>query len=230
MIIVGIETSTRLGSAALVSENEIVAEYIINTKSHSEQVLREIDQILLSAGKSLEECEAVAVSIGPGSFTGLRIGVSTAKALAFAMNRPILGISTLEALAWNLPFPCGLVCPMIDARKSEVYTALYQWSKGKLRVLIPEMAVSPETMIHRLDRSCKTIFVGNGSHLYEEMIRAEFGEKAEFSPWHHNFPRASVVAGLGLHRLALHQVDRIETLVPTYLRPSDAEVNWAKKP
>ena len=100
MIIIGIETATKAGSAALVSESEIVAEYLLNVRSQSEQLLKEIDQILVDGGKSLEECDAVAISLGPGSFTGLRIGVCTAKALAFAMQKPVVGISALEALAW----------------------------------------------------------------------------------------------------------------------------------
>jgi len=235
MIILGIETATKAGSAALVSESEIVAEYLLVAKRHIEQILREIDQILIDAGRLLEECDGVAVSIGPGSFTGLRIGVSTAKTLAFAIQKPIFGISTLEAMACNLPFASGYLCPMIDARKGEVYTALYQWVEGTLRAIISERAVSPMTMIHQvamihqLDRSHRIIFMGNGSNLYEGMILSEFGESAEFAPQHHNYPKASVVAGLGLNRLALQQFDRVEALIPTYLRPSDAEVNWAQK-
>ena len=263
MIILGIETATKAGSAALVSEHEIVAEYLLNIRSYSEQLLKEIDQILVDAGKSVEECEAVAVSLGPGSFTGLRIGVSTAKALAFAIQKPVLGISTLEAMAHNLPFVSGYLCPMLDARKEEVYTALYQWVEGKLMVLISERVVSPASMIHQvamihqasmvhqvakihqldqldqldqsdqsnrldqldqldqsirldqsdqLDRSHKIIFMGNGSRLYEGMILSEFGESAEFCPRHHNYPKASVVAGLGLNRLNLQQFDRVEDL------------------
>jgi len=230
LIVLGIETATSAGSVALVSENEVLAEYLLNNmRSHAEQVLRGIDHIIADTGRSLEECEAIAVSIGPGAFTGLRIGVSTAKALAYAIHKPILGISTLEALAWNLPFISDYVCPMLDARKKEVYTALYQWVDRKLKVLIPEQAVSPLTMINHLDRSQKILFLGSGSILYAKMICAEFGEKAEFPPLYHSFPRASIIASLGLNRLVLQQFDNVETLVPTYLRLSDAEINWAKK-
>ncbi|MEW6379366.1 MAG: tRNA (adenosine(37)-N6)-threonylcarbamoyltransferase complex dimerization subunit type 1 TsaB [bacterium] len=230
MIILGIETATRTGSIALVSEDEVLAEYLISgIKSHAEQLLRGIDQVLTDTGRSLAECAGIAVSIGPGSFTGLRIGVSTAKALAFAAGKPIVGVPTLEALAANLPFTSCSICPLLDARKKEVYTALYQWTEGELQVLVPERAVSPLDMINQLDRSRRTIFIGNGSRLYERLIREEFGKEAEFSPQSHNCPRASIVASLGLKRLTLQQSDRAETLVPTYLRPSDAEIHWSHK-
>lgn len=230
MIVLGMETATESGGVALVSENEVLAEYLLNNiRGHAEHVLRGIDQILTDTGRSLEECGAIAVSIGPGSFTGLRIGVSTAKALAWAIQKPIMGISTLQALTCNLPFTSDFICPMLDARRKEVYTALYQRVEGKLILLIQEKAISPLAMIGQLDRSKKTIFVGNGARVYEKMIREEFGKRAEFAPSYHNYPRASTIASLGLERLALQQFDRAETLVPTYLRLSDAEVNLAKK-
>jgi len=230
MMVLGIETATRAASVALVSEEEILAEYILSgVKSHAEQLLRGIDQILSDTGKSLTECAGIAVSVGPGSFTGLRIGVSTAKALAWAANLPIVGISTLRAMAANIPHAAYPICPVLDARKREVYTALYKWVEGELQAVIPEQVVSAADMIHQLDRSLKIIFIGNGSRLYQGMIQEQFGKQAEFSPQSHDCPRASTVASLGLKRLLAQQFDLVQTLVPTYLRPSDAEINWSQK-
>ncbi|MGA1875058.1 MAG: tRNA (adenosine(37)-N6)-threonylcarbamoyltransferase complex dimerization subunit type 1 TsaB [bacterium] len=229
MVVLGIETATRAGSVALVREGESLAEYLVShISTHSEWLLKGIDQILSDAGMALSGCDAIAVSIGPGSFTGLRIGVSTAKALAYAIHKPILGISTLEALSYNLLYTPHYICPMIDARKNEVFTALYQWIQGELKVLIPERAIPPLEMIHQLDCSQRTIFPGNGSFLYGKLIQAEFGAQAEFPPPYHNLPRASIVAGLGLSRLTQGQRDSVETLVPKYLRLSDAEISWVK--
>ena len=230
-MVLGIETATRAGSVSLVNEDEILAEYLVNNvTSHAERLLKGIDQIISDTNTSVEECDAIAVSIGPGSFTGLRIGVSTAKAFAYTLQKPIIGISTLEALSYNLSFVSQhYICPMIDARKKEVFTALYQWIGGKLETIIPEKTVSPFYMISQLDRSQKTIFLGNGSQLYAHMIQTEFGPKALFSPVYHNLPRSSIVASLGLNRFIEKKYDAVETLVPKYLRLSDAEINWVKK-
>jgi tRNA threonylcarbamoyladenosine biosynthesis protein TsaB len=230
MIVLGIETATMAGSVAVVKENSLMAELVIDSvKSHSERLLKSIDQVLEASQILVEKCDAVAVSIGPGSFTGLRIGVSTAKAIAFAIQKPIIGISTLEVLSCNLPFACGLICPMLDARKKEVFTALYEWIDKRLKIIASERVLPPAKMINTLDRSQETIFLGNGAQLYREFIRSEFGEKAVFPPIYHNFPRASVVASLGMKRLVQKHTDSVETLVPKYLRLSDAEINWAQK-
>ena len=231
MMVLGIETATMAGSVSLVNEHEILAEYLVNNvTSHAERLLEEIDQILIDTNKSTEECDAVAVSIGPGSFTGLRIGVSTAKAFAYAIQKPIIGVSTLEVLSCNLSFVSHhCICPMIDAKKKEVFTALYKWVDGKLEMIIPEKTVPPLYMIDQLDHSQETIFLGNGSQLYATAIQTKFGHKGIFAPFYHNLPKASIVAGIGLSRFMEKKYDAVETLVPKYLRLSDAEINWTKK-
>lgn len=230
MIVLGIETATIAGSVALISEDEVLAEYMVNTtEGHAETLLRKIDQIFHDTNRAPQECEAVAVSLGPGSFTGLRIGVCTAKAFAFALQKPVVGVSTLEALASNLAFVSEAICPLIDARKGEVYTALYQWEKEKLAVLIPEQVTSPITIIDQLDSSQKMYFLGSGAQFYRSSIQERFGSKAIFSPPSLRFPRASIVAGIGIARLSQGYFDTVDALIPRYLRLSDAEIHWQQK-
>ncbi len=236
MILIGIETSTMAGSVALVNEQEVLAEYFLNiTTSHAERLLKSIDQILSETETPIEKCEAIAVSIGPGSFTSLRLGVTTAKAMAYALKKPIIGISTLEVLAYNIPFSSYYICPMIDAKKGDVFTALYQWinggingTKGELKEVIHEKTIPPLGMIRQLDSFEKIVFLGNGSRVYAGMIQAELGERASFPLFSYHYPLARLVACLGLECLSHQQIDEVKTIVPKYLRLSDAEINRAK--
>ena len=227
MLVLGIETATLTGSVALADNNGIIAEHLLNTEDpHSERLLKGIDQILTNAKLSIEACDGIAVSIGPGSFTGLRIGVVTAKTLAYTLQKPLTGVSTLEVLTHNLPLTAGFICPMIDARRKEVYTALYEWKGEKLEVILPEAVISPEKMLDTLACSRKTIFIGNGANLYKLLIQEKRKDKAQFAPEYLNYPKACVVANLGFQRINKKKLDSISFLVPNYLRLSDAEINW----
>lgn len=230
MLVLGIDTSTLAGSVALINEREILAEYLINsTNNHGERLLKGIDLILEETEKTVQECGAIGVSIGPGSFTGVRIGVSTAKTLAYLLQKPIIGLSSLEVLANNLPLASSFICPMLDAKKNEVYTALYQWLDGELKPLIPEGVISPLDMLGQVKGYSPIVFLGNGANAYSGIIQKEYGEEAAFALSCHNVPRASVVAALALKRLIKNQCDSAKDLVPRYLRLPDAEINRAKK-
>ena len=176
----GLETATWMGSVALVDDKVgILGELNIkSTASHSERLIPSIDRLFKETGKRLKECQVVCVSIGPGSFTGLRIGLATAKGLAFAADKPIVGISTLDILASGIPFARFPICPIIDARKKEVFTSIYEWHNLDLIRLEPEMAIKPESLIKKITKT--TIFVGNGLITYGDIFRQELKSKALF--------------------------------------------------
>jgi tRNA threonylcarbamoyladenosine biosynthesis protein TsaB len=215
-----------MGSVALVDDKEgVFAETnITSTASHSERLIPSIDRLFRETGKKLEECDVVCVSIGPGSFTGLRIGLATAKGLAFAADKPIVGISTLETLARGIPFSRFPICPIIDAKKKEIFTSIYEWHKLDLLSLEPEMAIKPDSLVKKIIKP--TIFVGNGLFPYGDIFRQKLKSKALFVSHSYNFPRASILCELGLKRLTQNRVSKPEDLVPVYIRPSEAELKW----
>ncbi len=229
MRVLGIDTSTQCGSIGLVEGQQILCEYMLNRKmSHSERVLKTIDRVLEDSGVSIGEIDGFAISIGPGSFTGLRIGVSAVKGLAFATGKRVAGVSTLDALAQNIKYSPYLICPLLDARKGEVYTALYRnTGKDGLIKIVHEMAIKPIDLIEGIDE--KALFLGNGVYPYRNLIRHKLGDMAHIAPSHFNFIHGAVVAQLGRQNLENGQYLDLEGFVPQYLRKSDAELNWKGK-
>jgi tRNA threonylcarbamoyladenosine biosynthesis protein TsaB len=228
MYILGIETATKTGSVAVVSENGVVAQYSLSIEvTHSERLMSTVDRVLKDTGIPLAEMNGFAVSIGPGSFTGLRIGLSTVKGLAFATGKPVAAVPTLQALARNLPYAAYPVCPLLDARKSEVYGALYQYEGADLVQMMPEAAIPINELAERI--SGKTIFTGEAAHIYRAEIKKQVGDRALFAPFSAVLPSAATVAetGLGIiHRGA--QADP-GSLTPMYIRRPEAEVAWEKR-
>src|SRR5512138_896658 len=176
MLVLGIETSTRQGGAALVGDEGLVSEYTLNVEvTHSERLLPAIDRMLHDAGATLATLGGLAVSIGPGSFTGLRIGLSTAKGLAYATGLPVVGVPSLEALAWAVPAARWPVCAVLDARKQEVYAALFQHEPTGLRRIIEDRALAPEALCELIRKP--TLFVGDGVAAYGELFARLLGER-----------------------------------------------------
>jgi tRNA threonylcarbamoyladenosine biosynthesis protein TsaB len=223
MLVLGIETSTMHGGVALLDQQGLRAEYLLNVKAtHTERLLPSIDQVLRDAGVTLEQVAGLAVAVGPGSFTGLRIGLSTAKGLAAASGRPLVGVPTLEAIAWCLPFCAHPVCPVLDARKGQVYCALYRHDGEQLYPIMDEAALSPDALVSRIDEP--TVFIGEGLSVYGDVLAERLGSKALFPPESHRGGRASAVADLGRRRLLQGERDDVARLAPRYLRPSEAEL------
>src|SRR5512141_2285027 len=159
MLILGIETSTKTGSVAVVSEHGVIAQYSLNIEvTHSERLMATVDRVLKDTGLSLAAMDGYAVAVGPGSFTGLRIGISTVKGLALATGKPIAAVPTLLALAWNVPHAAYPVCPLLDARKNEVYAALYNLDSGVPVPKMPETVIALSSLAAQI--SGKTIFTG----------------------------------------------------------------------
>lgn len=228
MNILGIDTSTTSGSVAILKDEEIVAELTLNLrKTHSERLLPSIDNLLRECGLGLEDMDAIAVTTGPGSFTGLRIGLSSAKGLGWALNKPILGVSTLLSLACNIPYSSYTICPILDARKGEVYSSLFSMRDGALVREMEDMVLKPEHLAERL--AGEVLFLGDGIKKYGEYFKKHSKKKGapRFAPpalWN---IRASNVCRLGLFALNRGEGKGAKEVSLDYIRPSEAELKTA---
>ena len=223
MIVLGIETATYTGSVALVDERHQFALYELGIRrTHSERLLKAIQCILEDTAFTLRDIQGIAVSIGPGSFTGIRIGLSTAKGLCFANNLPLAAVCTLDAMASRFPFSRVPVCPMLDARKKEVYTALYDMKTEQPVPVLNPRVIGPDEFLE--DISEPTLFLGNGALLYQERIVRKLGDGALFPPVHLSQPSSAAVARLGLGMLQKGEQANLYEIEPIYLRMSEAQL------
>ena len=229
MRVLAVDTSTRSCSVAVVEQNDLLAEVTSgNSQTHSRQLMSMIHSALGLAGLSLSMTDGLSFIYGPGSFTGLRIGVSTILGLAAATRKPIVGISGLDALAMQAIVPDMMICPLIDARRNEVYCARYRWVNGELVKEAAEQVLSPELAISGLNTP--TLFTGNGAMLYQAMIRGLLGDFARFALNCQNTPRASTVAWISMKRFEIGDVDDIYRFEPMYIRRPDAKMPAPFKP
>jgi tRNA threonylcarbamoyladenosine biosynthesis protein TsaB len=227
MKLLAIETSTLTGAVGLMEDDAAVAEYRLSIAvTHSERLLAAVDALLTAARWTLGDVDALAVAVGPGSFTGLRIGVSTVKSLAFATGKPLCAVPTLDALAACLPFAAHPVCPILDARKDEVYTALYRTTDGRPERLWEYRAIGPAALAEALEREAggPVVFLGDGVGPWRDLLGGALGGRARFAP-----PALRLPSALSLAALAREALDRGETvdpagLVPLYVRRSEAEL------
>lgn len=225
MKILGVDSSGLVASAAILSGDAIVAEFTVNNKqTHSQTLLPMIKEVVDYAGIPLEELDAIAVAAGPGSFTGLRIGSATVKGLGLVLDKPIIPVPTLEGLAYQLAEADGFICPIMDARRNQVYTGVYEMREGELISVIDQCAMDIHDLLKELAKyPVKVHFLGDGVPVYEEIIREEIVNEYRFAPCHLSRQRAAAVAALG--ERYYHQ-GRIETAAehrPVYLRKSQAE-------
>jgi len=227
MRILATDTSTKIGSVALVEDESLVAEYTLNvSETHSARLMPTIDRILEDAAVTIDEIDAVAVAIGPGSFTGLRIGLATFKGLALAAEKRLVAVPTLDALAFSIPFCEHMVCPILDARMGEVYAAFYRFKDGVCEKLSADMVLPVEEAFRDVSES--VVILGDGIALYRDRIVALLKDRAMFAPQRLWAPRAVNVAVLAKYRLDRGEADDVETLEPIYLRKSEAERKWGK--
>jgi tRNA threonylcarbamoyladenosine biosynthesis protein TsaB len=225
MRLLAIETSTMLGGVAVVGDEGLVVELRVNVKAaHSARLMSELEHALRASGLTLRELDALAVSSGPGSFTGLRIGLSTAKGLSFATGLPVVAVPTLEAFAWELAFSAHPVCPMLDARKRQVYAGVFLRRGEEMERLVPEASVRARDLALSLTGHEKVVFAGQGAVLYEADIREALGDRALFAPAHLMVPSPASVAWLGLRKARAGEFSEPAALSPTYLRKSEAEL------
>lgn len=216
MRVLAVETSTLSGGAALLDGERVVGEYVLDVRvTHSERLMAAIDQLLSDAAWTARDLEGLAVAVGPGSFTGLRVGLSTVKGLALALSIPVAAVPTLDAMAAMLPFAALPVCPVLDARKREVYASLYRWDGLGMRREWDYLAVAPEELSRRLDEP--VIVVGDGADAISSPCARRVAPPRRG-------PAPGVVGALGHARLAIGDTVPIAELAPIYLRPSEAEL------
>ncbi len=222
-LVLAIETATPHGGVAIVGE-ELRGEISLNTQeTHSRRLLREVDFLLSRLNLSLKDLSGLAVSMGPGSFTGLRIGLATAKGLHLATGLPLVGVCTLEALAFNASLTPKLICPVLDARRKQVYTALYRAPQPEtLEEIWPPSLLSPARLVSRI--SLPTLFLGDGLKAFGPFWKERLGELFSQAPRHLNHLRPAHVGFLARKRLLQGKVDDPYRLLPLYLRPSEAEL------
>jgi tRNA threonylcarbamoyladenosine biosynthesis protein TsaB len=221
MNILAIDTASRTCSVAVSRDADILAEITDGGgETHSRHLMDMVDRALALSVGSLEAIQALAVNRGPGSFTGVRIGISTAKGLAAAAGIPLVGVSGLAALAWQSAPTARVICPMLDARRREVYCARYRFEAGRLVELAPETVCAPEDAVRDLAAPC--VLIGDGALAYRSRLQALLGCDFEMAPAFQHPIRAGVLAHIARPRLERSEND-LQTLVPMYLRPSYAQ-------
>ena len=222
MRLLALETATLAGGAALLDDGRLVGESRLNIAlTHSERLMAVIDRLLQDCGWEATSLGGLAVSIGPGSFTGLRVGAATAKGLALALEVPVAPVPTLDALAATLPFADAPVCPLLDARRNEVYCSLYRWTGAAMERLWDYLALPPETAAARLD--APVIVLGDGVAACRPYL-ARLGAGLREADPVHSLPSPAVVGALGHAILVAGGGIPAEQLAPLYLRPSEAEL------
>jgi tRNA threonylcarbamoyladenosine biosynthesis protein TsaB len=238
MLILAVETSTFTGSVALVEgamEGEaspslrVIGETTLQvSETHSSRLMPTIDRLLRETSLPVQKVQGIAVGLGPGSFTGLRIAVSTVKGLAFALRVPVAGVPTLDALANNIRYASTQVCPVLDARKKEVYAALFRGDgEGHLKKISEDWVLGPEDLCSRISEA--TVLVGNGTEVYAEIFRRRLGSRALFAPPELSFPRAANVARLALPAFQRGEKLDLFTFTPIYVRRSEAEIHRERR-
>jgi tRNA threonylcarbamoyladenosine biosynthesis protein TsaB len=225
MKILAVDTASKSSSAAVISKDRVLAESVLLTgETHSKTLMGVIGGVLQHSGLLLDDIDAYAVTTGPGSFTGLRIGISIVKGLASSGNKPIAGVSALDALALQVSFSNYLLCPMLDARRNEVYFAKYRCDQnGEMKKETEDSVGLPGKVISAIQEPC--LFIGDGSTVYHDLIADKMGDLASFAPLFTNMVRASAVGHLGSIKIKNNDTYNAKTLEPVYLRKSDAEIN-----
>ena len=224
MILLAVDTSTPSGSVAVLDGRNILVEHFEHRRiSHSDRLMPAIHSALKETGMTINEVEGFAVSLGPGSFTALRVGLATIKGLALGAGRPVCGINTLEAIAWPLRFSKLSICPLIDARKKQVFAALFRPDgRGVLAREARDASLTPRALAHSLAEP--VLFAGNGLFLYGEFLEKEAPPGSLFADASLWYSRASVIGLLAQPRLASGKHDSLAELKAHYVRRSEAEI------
>lgn len=230
MLILAIDSATPSAGVALLDNEKLFYEEISNfKKTHSQNLMPMVDRALKTGDFSINDISAIAVTVGPGSFTGLRIGMGTVKGLSLAADKPVVAISTLETIAYNLSGTSSLVAVLLDARKQEVYTAFYDVSGFFPIALSEELAISPEEFVdlayelkvkHNYE---KIILLGDGYYPYADFFTNSLGNTLAKAPSHLMLPRPTALGNLAIEKIRNNEYSDIFSLSPVYLRLSEAE-------
>lgn len=231
MRVLAMDTSSMVASVALIDDEKILGEITFNyKKQHSTILIPMVDRLLTSLDMDIRDVDSVACACGPGSFTGLRIGVSTAKGLCHGAGKPLIGVPTLDGLAYNMAYAPGIICPIMDALRDNVYVSMYRWNKDAMARLQDYMAISVDELIQKLNIYGENIiFLGDGALIQKERLKKEMGDRAQFAPPHLRLQKASSIGYCALKRLQKGDIDNYLNFAPFYLRKSQAEREYEKK-
>lgn len=231
MKILGLDSSGLVASIAVIENDNLLGEYTVNyKKTHSQTLLPMLDEVARMIELELGTIDAIAIAGGPGSFTGLRIGSATAKGLGLALDKPIVNVPTVNALACNLVGHKDMVCPLMDARRNQTYTGLYRFVQNEFQVLREQCAVGIDEIIEDINgRGEPVVFLGDGVPVFTPYIEEHCKVAYSFAPAHMNKQRAGAVAWLGMQYFAEGHCESAEEHKPDYLRLSQAERERAAK-
>lgn len=237
MKILALDSSGLVASVAVVEDDgvnsSLLAEYTVNyKKTHSQTLFPMLDEIARMIELDLNTIDAIAVAAGPGSFTGLRIGSATAKGLGLALDKPLVHVPTVDALAYNLYGTDRVICPLMDARRNQVYTGIYEFRNNELSVIEPQMAVGIDVIAGKLRAlGREVVFLGDGVPVFRKALMEELMQGMDFSfaPAHLNKQRAGAVAALAVSYVRAGKIETAAEHRPDYLRPSQAERERAEK-
>lgn len=231
MKVLAVDTSSDVASVAVLERDRVLSEFTIHhKKTHSQKLLPMISEVLRSLELTPGDIDLFAASSGPGSFTGLRIGVTTVKAMAYAAKKPVVGVPTLDALAYNIPLCDRLVCPLMDARNNQVYTAIYGWDKDIPVNITEYMGIPINELADILKSKNKpVIFLGDAVEIHKAYLKGEFGERCVFAPVGLLLQRAVSVARAAIDRASNGFTENCFEMLPFYLRKSQAERELEKK-
>jgi tRNA threonylcarbamoyl adenosine modification protein YeaZ len=230
MKILSIDSATECASCAVIDENKLLGEISLNhKKQHSVILMPMVDSLLKSLELTIKDIDGFVVSKGPGSFTGLRIGMSMIKGLSQGTNKPFVSVSSLDALAYNMSYTGGIICPMLDALRDNVYTALYSFKNDKLIKLTDYMALHIDELIEMLKQyDCSVTFLGDAAMKFKSKLLKNF-DKNHFAPNHLNLVKASSLGELGLNLLSSGIRDELFSTAPIYIRKPQAVREYEKR-
>lgn len=230
MRILSLDTATQAATCAVLEDDTLLGEIVFNyEKQHSIILLPMIDQLLKSLKLDIKSIDGFVVSSGPGSFTGLRIGAATIKGLCQSSDKPFIGVSTLDGLAYNMAFTSGLICPILDALRGNVYSALYSFENGKLSRHTEYLAISIDDLINLISqKGLPVTFIGDATSKFKQRLEDALPE-VRFAPRHLNVAKASSLGELGLTLLLEGKKENLYTFSPEYLRKSQAEREYDEK-
>ncbi len=231
MRILALDSSGLVATVAILEDDQMIAEYTVNyKKTHSQTLLPMLDEIVKMTEFDLSTIDAIAVAGGPGSFTGLRIGAATAKGLGLALDKPLIHVPTVDGMAYCLFGQEGLICPIMDARRNQVYTGVYRFVDEEFKVVEEQMAISVPELIEKINQyGEKVTFLGDGVPVYKAQFEAGLTCSYAFAPAHLNRQRAGAVGALGMQYLQEGKVESAREHKPDYLRLSQAERERAEK-
>jgi len=225
MLIFAVDTCSMSSSAAIADEERVLAQFTVNhKKTHSEKIMPQIDSMLKASDIVLDDIDVMAAAVGPGSFTGVRIGVATIKGFALALNKPCVAVSSIEALAYSVKSFKGIVSPILDARRNQVYNAVFKSDAREIERLTPDRAISLSELLDELSKTEENIiFVGDGVPVFKNEIENVLKNRAYFAPKPLVYNLASSVAEVGIRKYEIGETVKPELLTPEYVRLSQAE-------